>query len=323
LPQLTIDYGPFGFMEMFDPDYICNASDDSGRYAYSKQPAICRWNLSKLAEMFAKVASAEALQSALATYDDLYRTAYERQMAKKLGLIFLPDGPTADDTALFQELFAAMQATGADMTNTFRVLAHVQPHTVAESVYYLVQQSASRDSVVDMTRPRVPLTTLLRLQELLSQTPNLFQGHPDAGFLEKELMRFGEHQKWRAMTEEQKRLQDEQLWKRFVDKYVLRLSAHYSAAERNGITSEQAVEQRRNCMRAANPRCVYPSSCGSVLTVTCARSIVLRNSLAQEVIEAAEQGNNEPAKQLLDMLYTPYEGDDYPPPRRTRTCSLT
>ena len=48
---LTIDYGPFGFMEHFDPELICNHSDlDRGRYKYKAQPEICLWNLIKLAE---------------------------------------------------------------------------------------------------------------------------------------------------------------------------------------------------------------------------------------------------------------------------------
>ena len=47
---LTIDYGPYGFMDNFDPKHICNHSDDKGRYRYEAQPEICKWNLGKLAE---------------------------------------------------------------------------------------------------------------------------------------------------------------------------------------------------------------------------------------------------------------------------------
>lgn len=47
---ITLDYGPFGFMEYFNRDHICNTSDDSGRYSYANQPAMCRWNCSKLLE---------------------------------------------------------------------------------------------------------------------------------------------------------------------------------------------------------------------------------------------------------------------------------
>ena len=47
---LTIDYGPYGFMDQFDPKHICNHSDNEGRYRYEAQPEICKWNLGKLAE---------------------------------------------------------------------------------------------------------------------------------------------------------------------------------------------------------------------------------------------------------------------------------
>ena len=47
---LAIDYGPYGFMEHFDPEFACNHSDNDGRYRYEAQPEICKWNLSKLAE---------------------------------------------------------------------------------------------------------------------------------------------------------------------------------------------------------------------------------------------------------------------------------
>ena len=47
---LTIDYGPYAFMEHFKPDFICNYSDNDGRYSYENQPAMVKWNLMKLAE---------------------------------------------------------------------------------------------------------------------------------------------------------------------------------------------------------------------------------------------------------------------------------
>ena len=49
LLAITIDYGPFGFLDAYDPDYVPNHSDDGGRYQYDAQPDICKWNLSKLA----------------------------------------------------------------------------------------------------------------------------------------------------------------------------------------------------------------------------------------------------------------------------------
>ena len=49
LKSITIDYGPFGFLDAFDPNYIPNHSDDQGRYDYESQPSICLWNLGRLA----------------------------------------------------------------------------------------------------------------------------------------------------------------------------------------------------------------------------------------------------------------------------------
>lgn len=48
---LTLDYGPFGFMETYDPEYVCNTSDHTGRYAYHRQPEACKWNCERLAEV--------------------------------------------------------------------------------------------------------------------------------------------------------------------------------------------------------------------------------------------------------------------------------
>ncbi|VDP52776.1 unnamed protein product [Schistosoma margrebowiei] len=47
---LTIDYGPFGFIDQFTWDHISNTSDPNGRYSYAQQPSVCAWNLARLAE---------------------------------------------------------------------------------------------------------------------------------------------------------------------------------------------------------------------------------------------------------------------------------
>jgi uncharacterized protein YdiU (UPF0061 family) len=52
---LTIDYGPFGFMEYFDKKHICNHSDQHGLYMYANQPQICKSNLGRLAEALVTV----------------------------------------------------------------------------------------------------------------------------------------------------------------------------------------------------------------------------------------------------------------------------
>ena len=85
LVGLTIDYGPFGFMDHYDPKHICNHSDDSGRYRYEAQPEICLWNLQKLRSAIASFVDCPA-GTLEQTYWATYNTAYQSLMAKKLGL---------------------------------------------------------------------------------------------------------------------------------------------------------------------------------------------------------------------------------------------
>jgi len=87
--SLTIDYGPFGWMEHFDPDYICNHSDnDRGRYRYKAQPEMCKWNVLKLCEALDPYVDIIASQTFVNDhYDEFYNTAYNSLMASKLGFL--------------------------------------------------------------------------------------------------------------------------------------------------------------------------------------------------------------------------------------------
>ena len=72
--SVTIDYGPYAWMENFDPDFICNHSDkDRGRYRYKAQPEICKWNLNKLSEALDPYVDIEHAQNFLRShFDDIY-----------------------------------------------------------------------------------------------------------------------------------------------------------------------------------------------------------------------------------------------------------
>ncbi len=133
---LTIDYGPFGFMDGFDAGYICNHSDSQGRYAYKMQPQIAYWNLFCLAQGLLPLLgeqheesvrgdkSIEDAQRVLGGFKDRFAPALERRMRAKLGLETERDG---DDT-LVNRLFEVMHANRADFTLTFRNLARVSKH---------------------------------------------------------------------------------------------------------------------------------------------------------------------------------------------------
>ncbi|MFZ3043102.1 MAG: YdiU family protein [Thiobacillus sp.] len=83
---LTLDYGPFGFLDAFDPGYVCNHSDTGGRYAFDQQPDVAAWNLTKLAQTLVPLMSVEAASQAISEYPQLFGRAYLERMAAKFGL---------------------------------------------------------------------------------------------------------------------------------------------------------------------------------------------------------------------------------------------
>ena len=97
---LTIDYGPFGFLEHFDPDYTPNGSDGTARYTYENQPSVCRWNLLKLAEMLDPLLPLAQAKEILARYDEVYDELYMSFMRAKLGLLTRQTAAGNDDKQL-------------------------------------------------------------------------------------------------------------------------------------------------------------------------------------------------------------------------------
>ena len=123
---LTIDYGPFGFLDAFDPGHICNHSDDQGRYAYARQPGIAFWNLHALAQALmplmdgAPEAASEKLLAALEPYKAEFANGMVNGLRAKLGLATAHD----DDAALADDLLRLMAEDRADFTIAWRRLSH-------------------------------------------------------------------------------------------------------------------------------------------------------------------------------------------------------
>ena len=82
---LTMDYGPFGFLDDYVPDFICNHSDNQGRYSFDNQPAAALWNLQRLAQTLSPFIPVEALNDALDSYQLALLTRYGQRMRQKLG----------------------------------------------------------------------------------------------------------------------------------------------------------------------------------------------------------------------------------------------
>jgi len=89
---LTLDYGPFGFLDAFDPGFICNHSDTGGRYAFDQQPDVAAWNITKLAQALVPLLSVETASAAISDYPQQFGLAYLERMAAKFGLA--PGGET-------------------------------------------------------------------------------------------------------------------------------------------------------------------------------------------------------------------------------------
>ncbi len=117
---LTIDYGPFGFLDAFDPGHICNHSDHQGRYAWARQPNVGFWNLHALGQaLLPLIEDSDAALAAIETYKTTFADALLGHWRAKLGL----QGTEADDRELADDLLRLMAADACDFTITFRRLA--------------------------------------------------------------------------------------------------------------------------------------------------------------------------------------------------------
>jgi uncharacterized protein YdiU (UPF0061 family) len=120
---LTLDYGPFGFMEAFDAGHICNHSDHQGRYTYRNQPHVAQWNLHCLAEAFRPLTGDREMVQAVVddNFGPAFEAHFERLMCAKLGL---REG-LADDETFIGETFGLLQRHRPDFTLFFRTLSQL------------------------------------------------------------------------------------------------------------------------------------------------------------------------------------------------------
>jgi uncharacterized protein YdiU (UPF0061 family) len=116
---LTIDYGPYGWLEGYDPMWTPNTTDAEGRrYSHGNQPGIAQWNLARLAEALLPFIDKSELEMGLQLYADTYNAAFPQALARKLGL-------AAPDEELATGLFDALIETETDFTLFFRNLPRV------------------------------------------------------------------------------------------------------------------------------------------------------------------------------------------------------
>ncbi|KAJ2784043.1 hypothetical protein H4R18_001356 [Coemansia javaensis] len=251
---LTIDYGPFAFLDAYDPGFICNHSDPGGRYAFGEQPRVALWNLLRLAGPLAALMdegagppSAEtvaAVQAILGEYGPAYRDEYAHVMRRKLGLFGAPRA--GDVEAVVQPLLDLLAEARADYSHALRALCDA-PHAVAAA--------AAGDGGAAAER----------LAERIAQR-SLGLGC-DPGPWQRRLAAY------------------------LLDVYGPRLREDAASGQPLSASAAAAVGER---MRGENPR------------------LVLRNWVAQDVIERAAAGDEAWVGKALEALTTHAFADQLP-----------
>jgi len=117
---LTLDYGPFAFLDDYDPGFVRNRSDEYGRYAFGQQPSIALWNCVCLAQTFKNLVPKGDLESALGRFEAVYAVTYTDLMRRKLGL----SDKRLGDPQLIQDLLLLMAGGRVDYSRAFSLLQH-------------------------------------------------------------------------------------------------------------------------------------------------------------------------------------------------------
>lgn len=143
---LTLDFGPFGFLDEYDPGRTPNHSDPEGRYRFGRQPAVVAWNLVRFAESLLPLVSVERANESLARYGPTFEARYGDRMRAKLGL----EASRSEDAALVGGLLDLLARNRVDYTRFFRALATVSraDRTAPPVLRALVADSAAADAWV-------------------------------------------------------------------------------------------------------------------------------------------------------------------------------
>jgi uncharacterized protein YdiU (UPF0061 family) len=175
---LTIDYGPYGWLEGYDQDWTPNTTDAQGRrYRYGNQPRVALWNLAQLANaIYPLIDDIESLQDALESYRVEYENCSRRDMANKLGLsAFDP----AQDQILVDNLLQVLQSTETDMTIFYRLLAELTPDALGGSDQQIVDIIRAAYYVSPTAEAETAMANWLRVYLVRVQQDYVIAGNND------------------------------------------------------------------------------------------------------------------------------------------------
>jgi serine/tyrosine/threonine adenylyltransferase len=166
---LTIDYGPFQFLDAFDPNHICNHSDEQGRYAYNRQPNVAYWNLFCLAQaLLPLIGDEQVALAALESYKTVFPRELETRMRAKLGLAQAEPA----DRELIEQALSMLAADRVDYTIFWRRLSqHVAGGDAAPVRDLFLQREAFDAWLGDYTQRLAREDRLAAGQRMLRANP--------------------------------------------------------------------------------------------------------------------------------------------------------
>ena len=161
---LTIDYGPYGWIDNYDPNWTPNTTDLPGkRYRFANQPVIAQWNLLKLANaLYPLINDEEVLKNIVQDFRLHYTERYLKMMKSKLGL-FESDG---DDEHLISELEKMLQMSEIDMTIFFRNLVSINTSTNEKECLEVIKPAIYDDSITEDAK-HIVITWCVKYQQRL------------------------------------------------------------------------------------------------------------------------------------------------------------
>lgn len=156
---ITFDYGPFAFMDTYQPGLISNHSDHSGRYAFDEQPSVALWNLNALGHTLSPFISKDDISTALAQYEPTLISHYLQLMREKLGLFTAQP----EDRQLIGHWLAILQQQQLDYTLSFRYLSELGNTAENSTLRDSMKDPTAYDQWQQLYRQRLT-------QEVLSET---------------------------------------------------------------------------------------------------------------------------------------------------------
>lgn len=343
---LTIDYGPYGFLEFFDKFFICNHSDKNGRYAYMQQPTVCKWNLEKLAEAISSALPMEKAKNILEnTYDKVYQNFYYFLNAKKIGLFLSGSNEIiSKDQKLIDDLYNLLDDFGYDLTLFFRNLAQIDDteQSLDNFVKKMSDYSTPFKIKLQKIKPTMNTNLLNTLKAIKEKNPFVLYNYGlDPDSVQNEIDRAEKYTEFKNNYSEEKfnELKDIKL-KEWLKLYKERLYSEYLIINKNEVNIEERIKLltqffeedlmlkyplsknaykniiKDNCMGVLNDFTEMKGSINDIqefnkFKLTFMNKInpkfILRNHVVQSVIEKAEGKSFDELQKLFDIITTPFD----------------